>query len=149
ATGKVAYLEILRDTAHNLTQYINRAGYTLHPKSEPGWTCGRVNTTDAVDAVGETSPAPSPYEICALATAVEVPGLYVQPDTGFLFVFDHVTARIRDKTARRLVVTVANPTTFDAAVRVLAENDRDRTQPLGPNALWGARVVTVAPGGSE
>jgi hypothetical protein len=149
ATGRVLYLELLRDTAHNLTQYLNRADHALHARSEPGWTCGRINTGDAVDAVGETAPASSPLEICGLLTAAEVPGIYVQPDTGFLFTFDHVVARIKEKTARRLVVAVENPTAFEAAVRVLAENDRDRAQPLGLNPLWGARVVTVAPGASE
>jgi hypothetical protein len=149
ATGQVLYLELLRDTAHNLTQYLNRADHALHAKSEPGWTCGRVNTSDANDPVGETAPGPSPLEIAGLLTAVEVPGLYVQPDTGFLFAFDHVVARIKEKTARRLVVAVENPTAFEAGVRVLAENDRDRAQPLGLNPLWGGRVLTVAPGASE
>jgi hypothetical protein len=149
ATGQVLYLELLRDTAHNLTQYLNRADHALHPRSEPGWTCGRVNTSDASDAVGETTPGPSPLEITGLLTAVEVPGLYVQPDTGFAFAFDHVVARIKDQTARRLVVSLENPTGFEAAVRVLVENDRDRTRPLGLNPLWGGRVLTVAPGATE
>jgi hypothetical protein len=149
ATGRVLYLELLRDTAHNLTQYLNRADHALHARSEPGWTCGRINTSDAVDAVGETVPSSSPLEICGLLTAVEVPGLYVQPDTGFLFTFDHVIARIKDKTARRLVVAVENPTAFEASVRVMVENDRDRARPLGLNPLWDSRVVTVAPGATE
>ena len=149
ATGQVRYLDLLRDTAHNLTQYLNRTDHPLHARSEPGWTCGRIHTSDASEAVGETVAAPSPLEICGMLTAVEVPGLYVQPDTGFLFTFDHVVARIKEKSARRLVVAVDNPTPFEAAVRVLVENDRDRAQPLGLNPLWGARVVTVPPGASE
>jgi hypothetical protein len=149
ATGKILYLELLRDTAHNLTQYLNRADHLLHPRSEPGWTCGRVTTSDASDPVGETAAPPSPSEICGLLTAIEVPGLYVQPDSGLVFAFDHVVARIKEKTPSRLVVSVFNPTAFEAAVRVLAETDAERAQPLGPNALWGGRVVTVAPGASE
>jgi hypothetical protein len=149
ATGRRLYLELLRDTAHNVTQYLNRQDHRLNADSEPGTTCARVNTGDAVDAVGETTPVGSPYEICGMLTAVEVPGLYVQPDTGFLFSFDHVDARIKEKTARRLVVTLTNPTPFEAAVRVLAENDSERSKPLGPNALWGARVVTVPAGGAQ
>jgi len=149
ATGKTLYLEMLRDTAHNVTQYLNRQDHRLHAASEPGTTCARVNTSDAVDAVGETTPAGSaPTEICGMLTAAEVPGLYVQPDTGFLFAFDHVDARVKEKSRSRLVVTLTNPTPFEAAVRVLAENDGERAQPLGLNALWGGRVVIVPAGGS-
>ena len=133
---------MLRDTAHNVTQYLNRQDHRLHAASEPGTTCARVNTSDASDAVGETAPlASSPAEICGMLTAAEVPGLYVQPDTGFFFAFDHVDARVKEKTRGRLVVTLANPTPFDAAVRVLAENSAEREKPLGLNALWGGRVV--------
>jgi len=149
ATGKAVYLELLRDTAHNVTQYLNRQDHRLHAASEPGTTCARVNTSDAADTVGETAPlASSPAEICGMLTAAEVPGLYVQPDTGFVFAFDHVDAKIKEKTRSRLVVTLDNPTAFDAAVRVLAENSAEREKPLGLNALWGGRVATVPAGGS-
>ena len=149
ATGKTLYLEMLRDTAHNQTQYLNRQDHLLHAKSLPGWMCARVNTTDTIDPVGETPPAASPYEICGMLTATEVPGLYVHPDTAFVFAFDHVDVRVKEKTARRLVLSVANPTAFEADVRVLVENDSERDKPLGPSPLWGARVVTVVPGGAE
>ncbi len=149
ATGKPLYLELLRDTAHNVTQYLNRQDHRLHAASEPGTTCARVNTSDAADTVGETAPlASSPTEICGMLTAAEVPGLYVQPDTGFVFAFDHIDARLKEKTRSRLVVTLDNPTPFEAAVRVLAENSAEREKPLGLNALWGARVATVPAGGS-
>jgi hypothetical protein len=140
---------MLRDTAHNVTQYLNRQDHRLHAASEPGTTCARVNISDASDVVGETAPvASSPAEICGMLTAAEVPGLYVQPDTGFLFAFDHVDARIKEKTRSRLVVNLSNPTPFEAAVRVLAENSAERDKPLGLNALWGGRIATVPAEGS-
>jgi hypothetical protein len=148
ATGRTLYLELLRDTAHNITQYLNRPEHLLHPKSEAGWMCERVNTSDWADQVGEIVPAPSPYEICSMLTAVEVPGLYVHPDTGFVFAFDHVDAAVKEKSAQRLVVTLKNPTKHEAAIRVLAENTVELNNPLGPNALWGGRIVTVPPDGA-
>ena len=149
ATGKTLYLEMLRDTAHNVTQYLNRQDHRLHAASELGTTCARIDTSDAAGAVGDTAPLlTSPSEICGMLTAAEVPGLYVQPDTGFVFAFDHVDARIKEKTRNQLVVTLANPTSFDAAVRVLAENSAEREKPLGQNALWGARVAAVPAGGT-
>jgi len=149
ATGKTLYLEMLRDTAHNVTQYLNRQDHRLHAASELGTTCARIDTSDAAGTVGDTAPLlTSPSEICGMLTAAEVPGLYVQPDTGFVFAFDHVDARIKEKTRNQLVVTLANPTSFDAAVRVLAENSAEREKPLGQNALWGARVAAVPAGGT-
>lgn len=149
ATGRTLYLEMLRDTAHNVTQYLNRQDHRVNAASELGTTCARIDTSDAAGAVGDTVPLlTSPNEICGMLTAAEVPGLYVQPDTGFMFVFDHVDARIKEKTRSRLIVTLTNPTPFDAAVRVLAENSAEREKPLGQNALWGARVATVPAGGT-
>ncbi len=56
ATGKTLYLEMLRDTAHNVTQYLNRQDHRLHAASELGTTCARIDTSDAAGAVGDTTP---------------------------------------------------------------------------------------------
>jgi hypothetical protein len=149
ASGNVLYLDLLRDTAHNVTQYLSRADHLLHPKSEPGWMCERINTSDWLDPVGEILPSASPFDICSMLTAIEVPGLYVHPDSGFVYAFDHVDAVVKEKSAKRLLVTVTNPTRYEAALRVLAENRGDLGKPLGANALWGGRVVTLAPGETQ
>ena len=65
-------------------------------------------------------------EVSMLLTAVELPGIYVQPDTGLLCVLDHVEARLlgaEDEAAR---LEVRNPTAFDAEVRVLADRSMPR-----------------------
>lgn len=64
-----------------------------------------------------------------------MPGLYVQPDTGFFRAIDHVDASLKENNQRRLVLSVLNPTAFDASVKVLAENAPEMSQPLGQNYL--------------
>jgi hypothetical protein len=86
------------------------------------------------------------YDTASLLAYSEVPGVYVRTSPGSLFVFDHVEARLRERAPGRVVVTLKNPTSVDAEVRVLAESDAEATRPLGPGALLGARVVTVPAG---
>ena len=79
---------------------------------------------------------------------VEVPGVYVRPDSGFVFVFDHVTARIKERGHGRLALTIANPTRAEATVRILAEMAADADEPLRPGAVLDAQEVVVPAGGS-
>ena len=55
-------------------------------------------------------PADGVFDAIGLLSYTEVPGIYVRPDTGFVFVFDHVTARIKERGRGRLVLAIANPT---------------------------------------
>jgi hypothetical protein len=49
----------------------------------------------------------------------------------------------------RLIVTVRNPTRFEADLRIFSELDRERGHPLGRFPLWDARSVALAPGASQ
>ena len=73
------------------------------------------------------------FDAIGLLSYTEVPGIYVRVDTGFVFVFDHVTARIKERARGRLVLAVANPT----RVR------RDGSHPVGDG---GRRRRAAAPG---
>jgi hypothetical protein len=65
-----------------------------------------------------------------------------------VFVFDHVTARIKERARGRLTLTIANPTRAEATVRILAENAADADEPLRPGAVLDAQAVVVPAGGS-
>ena len=82
----------------------------------------------------------------SLLSYAEVPGVYVRTDTGFVYVFDHVEARVRERVPGRLVVSLKNPTAIDAVVRVLGEGEDEAARPLGPGALLAARAVAVTGG---
>jgi hypothetical protein len=63
--------------------------------------------------------------------AEELPGIYVRTDTGELFAFDSLKARVLFRDPSGVKVEVKNPTPFDAKVSVFAENGRRASRPLG------------------
>jgi hypothetical protein len=151
ATGEVAHLELLRDTVHNLAQYLPRAEQAEqapHASGERAPRRARADTSDWLDPADDVVPAGGAFDAACLLTYAEVPGVYVRTNRGFVFTFDHVEARVRERGPTRLVIGLKNPTTIDASVRVLAESDADAAKPLGPGALLAARVVAVPSGGS-
>ncbi len=146
ATGDLAHLELLRDTVRNLAQYLPRTAGA--PPLEPTPHGARSETRDWLDARDDVVPAGSLFDAACMLSYTEVPGVYARTDTGLVFAFDHVEARVRERAPGRLVVTVKNPTSVDATVRVLGESDAEAARPLAPGALLAARVVDVAAGGS-
>jgi hypothetical protein len=154
ATGDASHLELLRDTVHNLGQYLPRAGDLAPagergaPPSERPARRARADTSDWLEGAPDVVPAASVFDTAALLSYAEVPGIYARADTGFVFVFDHVSARVRARAPGRFALTIENPTATDAAVRVLAETEDAAAQPLAPGALLAARVVSVPAGGA-
>ena len=145
ATGEAAYLELLRDTVRNLSQYL-RVETGTGPTTTASADCPRAAS---VDWLGSTTlPASGMFDIIGLLVYSEVPGVYVRADTGFVFAFDHVTARVRERAPDRLVVAISNPTLTDATVRVLSESAADAKDPLPPDAVWSALRAQVPAGGS-
>jgi hypothetical protein len=76
---------------------------------------------------------------------MEIPGLYVQIDTGLVYAIDHIETSVVENTPLHLAVRVTNPTAFPAKVKVLAENSKDTAHPLGQNALIGCQRIVLDP----
>jgi hypothetical protein len=151
ATGDVSCLELLRDTARNLAQYLpaaDRADSRAPDAHELPPRRARADTNDWLEDSTDQVPATSVFDAASLLTYAEVPGVYVRTDTGFVYAFDHVEAHVRERVPGRLVVSLKNPTGVDAAVRVLGEGEDEAARPLGPGALLAGRVVSVPAGGS-
>ena len=70
----------------------------------------------------------------ALLTATRVPGVYVQVDKAFVFAFDAVDVRVKERMPGRLVLSLRNPTDADARVRIVAETAAEAERPLAPGA---------------
>jgi len=81
-----------------------------------------------------------------MLTTWEIPGLYVQPDTGRFVVFDHVIAKRVAGPGHGMRLEILNPTRFDAQVRVLCEPSSASVTPLGTNPLFGGSVLSLAAG---
>ena len=123
ATGRLFFLELLRDIAHNLTQYISRNDKPISDMPS-GWMNERVNLSDweGQDMVGNVLPTSTWPEVSCMLTWVEVPGLYVNPKTGFAYALDHVDVEILSHHHQQLQVRLRNPTGFYAAVRAFIES---------------------------
>jgi hypothetical protein len=153
ATGNSLYLDLLQEIAHNLPQYLSREDRQVgDPASmKPGYMCERVNFSDWEERqnIGDSLFGSCWCEISLMLTAAEIPGLYVQPDTGFFKVFDHVDAIAVGNGQNSLDLLLSNPTKFDAVVKVLIESSETAaTHPLGANFLFGAPTVTIPAGAS-
>ena len=161
ATGNRTFMDLIRQIAHSLPQYLSRDdrpidGLRRFPGGGPeetelvpmpaGWMNERVEMSDWWEPVGEIFYGSCWCEVSAMMTYVEVPGLYVQPDTGLVYAIDHVTVGDILPTADGLEVTLHNPTPFEANIKVLSEPSGMMGVPLGQNALWGCRTIRLEPG---
>lgn len=133
ATGDRRYLDLIREIAHAIPQFMSRADRPIcdrrpnqrWPVMPPGWINERVNLSDWEERgnpdndirVGEIFGGSTWSEVAMMLTWTELPGIYVQPDAGLVAIFDHVEARLE---AGKLVVE--NPTKFPASVKLWIEH---------------------------
>ena len=147
ATGKRMYLELIQEIAHNLPQYLSRADRPI-AQLKPGWMNERVELSDWDVPTGEVQGESSWCEISNMLSYVELPGIYVQLDTGFICVFDHCEAKLVDGEGSEKRLSVYNPTKWDAKVSVFAEDSSDMKVPIGQNRMCGLKSYDV-PAGQE
>jgi hypothetical protein len=158
ATGEAALLDLLRDTVANLSQYLPRPEGSADKRDDAARrdaaACARADTSDWVEAQGGVVPTAGLYDAISLLSYSELPGVYAQTDTGFVFAFDHLDARVKERLAAaagaaggHLVVALRNPTAHDATVRLYAETAADAALPLRADAVLDA-PTTVVPAGA-
>jgi hypothetical protein len=151
ATGEIAFLELLRDTVHNLGQYLARvetppAAAGASVVSRAALDGPRVDTSRWLEAKNGVVPVGSLYDAIGLLAYTEVPGIYAQPEAGLVFPFDHVDARLKERLAGHLIVALHNPTPHEAKVRLYSESAAEAAHPLRPGAILEAPVAVVPPG---
>jgi hypothetical protein len=155
ATGDRFFLDLVRDIAHGIPQYYSRQDRRYRCGNEgkmmpPSWIYERVQTSDwevPGTPVGEVPCASADWISCAMMlTWIEIPGLYVQPDSGLVCAIDHVDARLIRQTAGAALIELHNPTSFPARIRVFAESRAAARQPLPLNALLKRPVITIFAG---
>lgn len=150
ATGDVRYLELDRDMAHNIVQYTNTEANRIQ-EGGFGYVTERVNIGDweGKDGVGNIPADDSniAWENTTLHHTTENPGIYVQPDTGFMTVFDHVTARLVSSDSDGATLEITNPTYRDGDIKVLCEtSEHAMSASLGWNAFYTWPKVHVPSG---
>ena len=123
ATGDRYALELLKDIAHGVPQYISHKDRPIG-RMEPGGACERVNLSDwegKRNIGGNLFASCSWVETATMLTVTQIPGIYVQKDAGLVEVFDHVTAEITGHDGYKLKLKVSNPTRYNATVRIYCE----------------------------
>jgi hypothetical protein len=81
-----------------------------------------------------------------MLTYVEIPGLYVRPDAGFVRAFDNIEVMKIKRTNRGVTLTLKNPTKADAKIKVLVENTEDMKEPLGQNYFPDLKEIVLRAG---
>lgn len=150
ATGESRFLELLRDIAASLPQYLSREDRPIGSPDgramPPGWMNERVEMSDWLEPIGEIFHGSCWCEVSLMLTFLDLPGLHVLLDTDQVTVFDQVDVRVASTDPDRLVLEVANPTPFDARVRVLAETRAGMAMPLDRLACLDWPVADIPAG---
>lgn len=150
-TGDRRYLDLLCSIARALPQYVARDDRPIVAQDgrtlPSGWINERCNTSDWDDNHGGVFYGPCWPEVSLLLTRAELPGLYVQPDTGLLCMLDNLDVERIDTGSRGLRLRIANPTKFDAVLTVFAETNADTTRPLRLDYAGRFQRVSIPAGG--
>ncbi len=148
-TGDQVALDLIKDIAHGIPQYLSRADRPLSSHMQPGWMCERVNLSDweGPDGVGGSLFGSSSWpETAFMLTTLEIPGIYIQPDTGHVTVFDNIELESLEHEGAAVTLNLYNPTSFDAEVKVLVESARNAKDALTLNANQSWQVVSIPKG---
>lgn len=123
-TGEAAYMELCRETSHNITQYLSRDDRPLwdytHEKAAPsGFMCERVSTCDweGFDKIGGVYASGCWCEATAMCIATDIPGIWLDRKRDRLWVIDHVKC---SRNQNRL--SMKNNTSYPAKVNLLIDN---------------------------
>jgi hypothetical protein len=154
-TEQVVYLELMRDIVQTSPQYWSRADRTIQAMErgklvdqKPGWIVERVQMSDwenPCTPIGEVFHASSSwYEAALTLSSTEIPGLYVQPDTGFAWTFDHIDAQVLKHSGDSATVRLTNRTPFPARIRAMVESSTDVHRPLNSAAIADCPVIELA-----
>ncbi len=137
-TGNELYAELMRDVIHAHAEGIQPNGKITE----------RLTYCDADSRGSRLDGGKTGWnETNGALMALEIPGIYLRKDTGKVFVFDHVEAELISLSESKAVLSVHNPTEYEATVTMLAEDEAEAKRPLGDNAFIGwNRKITVAPG---
>lgn len=148
ATGNERYLELLRDISHNILEFMTTPTHRVSCPND-GFVNERVNVSEWEGKGNVGAVICSSVSWCELAvmlTTVEIPGIYVVPDRGLMYTFDHVYATMIESDKNGATIKVSNPTPYDARVSVLCESSAATKAPLGCNIYPRLPKIELAAG---
>ena len=123
ATHDTLVLNLLRDIAHNLPQYMGTKERPI-PGVKNGWVCERVSTTDWLEGIGEITYQSTWAETGLMLTTLEIPGLLIEPEKGKVTCFDQVEASAINSKGKLQKLKVKNPTSTPTKIRYWIEDKK-------------------------
>lgn len=132
ATGNKLYADLIRDIQHAHTEAVDmpdhRTTYvgfgTSMERIQPTDAEGRRNTGKFLHTRNSWT------ETNGMLMALEIPGIYLKIDKSEIYVFDHVQAKVIKRTKEGVVISITNPTKYDATISILAETLGQSKKPL-------------------
>ncbi len=125
ATGDARYLALLKDIAHNILEFMCTAQRPIGSDRD-GYISERVNLSDweGPENVGGNMSwgSVSWCELAVMLTAVEIPGIYVNPRQKMVVAFDHLEVKTVGGRGGRMELEVRNPTPYPAAFTLYVDS---------------------------
>jgi len=142
ATGDPKYAQLARDIVNGHTEQVELPGRATVSAGVKGPARGtklgnsmeRIQTSDAegYGVIGKLYNGSNGWtELNGMLMSLELPGIYVQTDKNKLFVFDQVEVTSRKNKNGRIVLSIKNPTPYDAVVSIFTETSNQAKKPMG------------------
>jgi len=139
ATGDLRYAELMRDIVHAYAEGIKPGGAITERLTYCDADSRGTRGSDGFGSTGWN-------ELNGILMAMELPGIYLQTDNNRIYVYDAVGARIVKRTEEGVVLSITNPTRYDAKISILAETMADSKKPLGYTAFLNWPKVEIKAG---
>lgn len=120
-TQKPFYLDLLKDIAHGNTQYLAHPQNPI-PQTPNGFMSERVNMTDweGKGSIGYVLPLTTWAETSLMLTAIEIPGVYIEPQKEVFTAFDNIQVKKLKSNQKQLVLRFSNTTKLEADVNIVS-----------------------------
>ncbi|MBV8251896.1 MAG: hypothetical protein JO154_04745 [Chitinophaga sp.] len=148
ATGNKLYADLIRDIQHAHAEAVNMPGH-LTTNNLIGSSMERIQPSDAEgkESIGNFINTRNSWtETAGMLMALEIPGIYINTDKKEIYTFDHVTAKVESADQSQIIISVTNPTSYNASVSIMAENSRQAGIPLAYTAFLNWPHVAVNAG---
>lgn len=152
ATGNMLYAALIRDIQHAQAEAVNMPPDHITTNNLVGSSMERIQPSDAEGkaSVGNFINTRNSWtETNGMLMALELPGIYLQTDKSEIYVYDAVESRIQRRTKEGIVISITNPTRYDANISIFAETIADSKLPLGYTAFRKWPKVEVKGGATR
>ncbi|WP_124587167.1 hypothetical protein [Pedobacter sp. KBW06] len=148
ATGNVKYADLIRDIQHAQAEAVNMPGH-ITTNNLIGSSMERIQPSDAEGkgSIGNFINTRNSWtETNGILMAMELPGIYLRPESKKMYVFDHVEAKILENNGSETILSIHNPTRYDASVSMLRETEKQSLRPLSYTAFVNWPKVNIKAG---